>query len=65
MPQPGFFPPMIFEAFQAYNFWYAQAQAQVSQAQYPMPPMATLAQPPAQPIVKLSKLVKEARQLGC
>ena len=27
--------------------------------------MATFAQPPAQPIVKLSKLVKEARELGC
>ena len=30
-----------------------------------MPPMATCAQPPAQSIVKLSKLVMEARQLGC
>ena len=30
MPQPGFFPPMTPEAYQAYaNFWYAQAQAQV------------------------------------
>ena len=29
MPQPGFFPPMTSEAYQAYaNFWYAQAQAQ-------------------------------------
>ena len=30
-----------------------------------MPPMATSTQPPAQPVVKLSKLVKKARQLGC
>ena len=29
-----------------------------------MPPMAPLATPPAQPTLKLSKLVKEARQLG-
>ena len=27
--------------------------------------MATFAQPPTQPIVKLSKLIKKARQLGC
>ena len=30
-----------------------------------MPPMATFAQPSAQPMVKLSKLVKEARQFDC
>ena len=30
-----------------------------------MPPMATHTQPSAQPVIKLSKLVKEARQLGC
>ena len=30
-----------------------------------MPPMASLATPPAQPTLKLSKLVKEARQLSC
>ena len=29
MSHPGFFPPMTFEAYQAYmNFWYAQTQAQ-------------------------------------
>ena len=29
MPQPGFFPPMTLEAYQAYmNFWYRQTQAQ-------------------------------------
>ena len=30
-----------------------------------MPPMAPLVTPPVQPTVKLSKLVKEVRQLGC
>ena len=30
-----------------------------------MPPTITFAPPPAQPVVKLSKLIKEARQLGC
>ena len=68
MQQPGFFPPMTSEAFQAYtNFWYAQAQAQAKagQSRYSMPPTTTFAQPSAQLVVKLSKLVKEARQLGC
>ena len=48
------------------NFWYAQtqAQAQIGQRQYPVPPTKTFAQPSAQPRVKLSKLVKKARQLG-
>ena len=68
MSQPGFFPLMTSEAFQAFtNYWYAQvqAQAQAGQGQYPVPPTATFAQPPAQSIVKLVKLVKEARQLRC
>ena len=30
-----------------------------------MPPTTIFAQPSAQPVVKLSKLVKETRQLGC
>ena len=30
-----------------------------------MPPIVTFAQPLAQPVVKLSKLIKESRQLGC
>ena len=30
-----------------------------------MPPMAPLVTPPAHPTMKLSKLVKDARQLGC
>ena len=30
-----------------------------------MPPMAPFVPPPARPNVKLSKLVKEVRQLGC
>ena len=46
------------------NFQYAQteaqAQAKAGQGQYLMPPTTT-----AQPSNKLSKLVKEARQLGC
>ena len=47
MPQPGFFPPMTLEAYQAYmNFWYAQtqAQAQTGQVPYPVPLPATFAQ---------------------
>ena len=66
--QPKFFLPMTLEAYQAYmNFWNAQAQAQTQtgQAQYLVPPTITFAQPTAQHGVKLSKLVKEARQLGC
>ena len=64
MPQPRFFPPMIPKAYQAYiNLWYsqakAQAQAQAGLGQFPMPPTATFPQP------KLSKLIKEARTLGC
>ena len=44
IPQPGFFPPMILKAFQAYtNFWYAQAQ--VEQGQYLVPLVTTPAQP--------------------
>ena len=64
MPQPGFFPIMTPKAFQAYtNCWYAQAQAQAQagEGQYPIPPMATFAQPIAQSIVKLFKFVKKAR----
>ena len=30
-----------------------------------MPPMAPFVPPPTQLVIKLSKLVKEARQLGC
>ena len=30
-----------------------------------MPPTVTFAQPSAQPILELSKLVKKAKQLGC
>ena len=45
MPQPGFVPPMTFEALQAFiNYWYAQAQAQASQGKYPVPPTITFAQ---------------------
>ena len=57
------------EAYQAFvNFWYAQAQAQtqMDQTQYPVPPQMTFAQHVApQQGVKLSKIVKEARQLSC
>ena len=61
---------MTFEVYQAYmNFWYAQNPAQVPAGQmpYPIPPPPQTAhtQLSAQPIVKLSKLVKEARLLGC
>ena len=69
MPQPGFFPPMTPEAYQAsMNFWYAQTQAQMPAGQmpYPVPPPPTThAQSSTQPGLKLSKLVKEARLLGC
>ena len=47
MPQPGFFPPMTPETYQAYaNFWYtqAQAQAQARLGQFLMPPTTTLPQ---------------------
>ena len=73
MPQPGFFPSMTPEAYQAYmNFWYAQTQAQTQAGQtlYMVPPPpppspTTHAQPSTQPRLKLSTLVKEARLLGC
>ena len=71
MPQPGFFPSMTPEAYHAYmNFWYAQTQAQTQAGQTPYmvppPPLpTTYAQPSTQPGLKLSKLVKEARLLGC
>ena len=56
------------EAYQAYaNFWYAQAQAQAQAGlgQFPMPPMTNLPQSSTTSGVKLSKLIKEARTLGC
>ena len=59
---------MTLEAYQAYmNFWYAQTQAQtqVGQMPYSAPLPTTFAQPSTQQGVKLSKLVKEARLLGC
>ena len=64
MPQPGFFPPITPQVFQAYTkLWQAQvqAQSQAKQGQYLVPPTTTFAQLLAQPMVKLSKLVKEAR----
>ena len=69
MPQLGFFSLMTPKAYQAsMNFWYAQTQAQmpVGQMSYPVPPPPTThAQPSTQLGLKLSKLVKEARLLGC
>ena len=61
---------MTLEAFQAFtNYWYAEAQAQthaqVGQGQFPVPPTITFVPPLAQPVVKIFKLVNEARQLGC
>ena len=56
------------EAYEAYmNFWYAQTQdqTQAGQTQYLVLLVTTFAQPTTQQGVKLSKLVKEARQLGC
>ena len=58
------------EAYQSYmNFWYAQtqaqAQAQAGQVPYLTPPLTTFAQPSTQSGMKLSKLVKKARLLGC
>ena len=45
----------------------AQAQAQVSTSQVPYlaPPLTTFVQPSTQSGLKLSKLVKETRLLGC
>ena len=68
MPQPEFFPPMTPEAYQAYaNFWYAQAQAQAQAGlgQFLMPPMTTFPHSSTTSGIKLSKLIKEARTLGC
>ena len=72
MPQPGFFPPMTPETYQAYmNFWYAQTQAQTQEGHMPFmvppppPPPTTHAQPSTQSGLKLSKMVKKARLLGC
>ena len=68
MPQPGFFSPMTLKAYQAYaNFWYAQAQAQAQPGlrQFPMPPTTTLPQSSTTSEIKLSKLIKKARTLGC
>ena len=71
MPKPRLFSPMTLKAYQAYmNFWYAQTQAQTLAGQmpytaHPPHPPTTYAQPSTQPGVKLSKLVKEARLLGC
>ena len=51
------------------NFWYAQSQTQVPVGQMPYsvppPPQVVHAQPSTQTVPKLSKLVKEARLLGC
>ena len=66
MPQPGFFPPMTPKAYQTYmNFWYAQTQAQTGQVPYSAPPPTTFTQSSTQSGVKLFKLVKEAKLLGC
>ena len=68
MPQTGLFPSMTPKMYQAYvNFWYAQAQAQAQPGlrQFPMPPTTTLSQSSTLLGIKLSKLIKEARTLGC
>ena len=66
MPQSDFFLPMTLVAFQAYmNFWYAQTQTRIGKGQYPMSSTTAFAQPSTQLGVKLSKLVKKARQLDC
>ena len=56
------------EAYQVYmNFWYVQTQAQTQTRQMPYlaPPPTTFAQPSTQQGGKFSKLIKEARLLGC
>ena len=67
MPQLGLFSPVTPEAYQAYmNFGYAQTQAgQMPYMVSPPPLPTTYAQPSTQSGVKLSKLVKKARLLGC
>ena len=47
------------------NFWYAQAQAPAGQVPYLAPLLMNFAQPSTQLGVKLSKLVKKVRLLGC
>ena len=50
IPQLGLYPPMTPKAYQAFmNFWYTQAQAQtqMGQTQYLVPPATTFAQPAA------------------
>ena len=63
---------MSLEAFQDFtNYWYAQVQAQAQaqtqadQSQFFVPPTTPFVLPPTHPIIKLSKLVKKARRLGC
>ena len=63
---------MTLEAFLVFTtYWYAQAKAQAQaqtqarQGQFPMPLMAPIVSSLEQPTIKLSKLVKEARQLSC
>ena len=57
--------PKAYQTFM--NFWTAQTQTQTQTGQvpYPIPPPATFAQPSTQTEIKLSKLIKEARLLGC
>ncbi|XVF07246.1 hypothetical protein REPUB_Repub06bG0122200 [Reevesia pubescens] len=64
----GMFPPVSPEVFQAFMaYWYAQAQAQTQAGQgpFPIPPQMPQAASAEQSAPKLSKLIKEARQLGC
>ena len=61
---------MTLKAFQVFtNYYYAQAQAQAQtqagQGQFIMPFTTPFVPTPAQLVVKFSKLVKEAKQLGC
>ena len=57
--------PEAFQAFTNYQYASTQAQVQAGHGEYLVPPTITFAQPPTQSIVKLSKLVKKARQLRC
>ena len=53
------------QTFDAQTQAQAQAQAQAGLGQFPMPLMKNLPQSSSSSGIKLSKLIKEARTVGC